>query len=112
MVRSFGYAARVALQTHVTRRSGDRERLEPWARTWQHSVSAVFLHAYRRVAGAAGILPPTAEGFEQLLEAYLLEKCLYELRYELNNRPAWVGVPLRGIVELLEREPVARELGS
>jgi maltose alpha-D-glucosyltransferase/alpha-amylase len=41
----------------------------------------------------------------QLLEAYLLEKCVYELRYELNTRPAWVGVPLRGIVELLEREP-------
>jgi maltose alpha-D-glucosyltransferase/alpha-amylase len=51
---------------------------------------------------AAGTLlvPPAAESFEQLLEIYVLDKALYELMYELNNRPAWVRIPLAGILAL------------
>jgi maltose alpha-D-glucosyltransferase/alpha-amylase len=50
---------------------------------------------------AGGLLVPAdAEAFEQLLEIYVLDKALYELMYELNNRPAWVRIPLAGILAL------------
>jgi maltose alpha-D-glucosyltransferase/alpha-amylase len=102
MLRSFARAARIALQTHVARRPEDPERLEPWARVWQQSVSAVFLRGYGRAAGGASVLPVIPEETSQLLEAYLLQQLLCELRFELDHRPAGVGLPLRGIVELLE----------
>ncbi len=101
MLRSFSYAARVALQAHTQRRAGDLERLEPWARLWERSVSAVFLDAYRRTASGASLFPAAAEDLAELLDAYVLDKALYELRYELGNRPAWVRVPLAGILDLV-----------
>ena len=38
-----------------------------------------------------------------LLDAHLLEKAFYEIAYELNNRPDWLRIPLRGVLELLGR---------
>jgi len=101
MLRSFSYAGRVGLQAHAARRAGDPERLEPWARLWERSVSAVFLTAYRQTVGESRLLPASEGHLAQLLEAYVLDKALYELQYELGNRPAWVGVPLTGILDLV-----------
>jgi maltose alpha-D-glucosyltransferase / alpha-amylase len=101
MLRSFSYAARVGLQTHLARRPGDPERLEPWARLWERSVSAVFLGTYRRSVAESRLLPAAPADLGQLLDAYVLDKALYELRYELGNRPAWVRVPLAGILDLV-----------
>jgi maltose alpha-D-glucosyltransferase/alpha-amylase len=105
MLRSFDYAAQVALLGHAARRPGDLERLTPWARLWERSVGGVFLHAYLRTAAGAAILPAGREALEQMLEAYLLDKALYELRYEFDNRPSWAGVPLAGLLTLLTGEP-------
>ena len=74
--------------------------LEPWANAWYAWVSAAFLDAYRTAAGPAGFLPSTEEGFAALLQLHLIDKCCYELSYELNNRPAWVGVPMAGLISL------------
>jgi maltose alpha-D-glucosyltransferase/alpha-amylase len=63
-------------------------------------VSAAFLHTYLAYTGSASLLPPTREERQVLLDAYLLEKAVYELGYELNNRPDWVGIPLQGILQL------------
>ena len=73
-----------------------------WARVWYLWVSAAFLKAYCAVAGQGAFLPQTREERQVLLDAYLLEKVLYELRYELNSRPDWVNVPLQGILDLVE----------
>jgi maltose alpha-D-glucosyltransferase/alpha-amylase len=102
MLRSFSYAAYSELMRVLTRRPGDAERLEPWARLWEQSVCSAFLHAYRLTMRAAGavLVPTPAEAFEQLLEIYVLDKALYELMYELNNRPAWIRIPLAGILAL------------
>jgi len=50
------------------------------------------------------ILPQTREGLKAILDAYLLNKAIYEVNYELNNRPDWVGSPLQGILQVLETE--------
>ena len=103
MLRSFSYAAYTGLLRVLTRRPGDAERLEPWTRLWEQSVCGAFLRAYRltlQAAGGGGLLPRDANAFEQLLEIYVLDKALYELVYELNNRPAWVRIPLAGILAL------------
>ena len=102
MLRSFSYAAYTGLMRMLTRRPGDAERLEPWARLWEQSACSAFLRAYRLTMRAAGgmMVPAETEAFEQLLEIYVLDKALYELMYELNNRPAWVRIPLAGILAL------------
>jgi maltose alpha-D-glucosyltransferase/alpha-amylase len=102
MLRSFSYAAYSGLIRVLIRRPGDADRLEPWARLWEQSVCGAFLRAYRLTMKGSGslLVPPAAEPFEQLLEIYVLDKALYELMYELNNRPAWVRIPLAGILAL------------
>ncbi len=100
MLRSFSYCAFSGLMKYTTRRPNDFDRLEPWARLWEQSVSAEFLRAYRHAVAGVAVVPPEAAPFQQLLEAYVLDKALYELVYELNNRPAWVRIPLTGILAL------------
>jgi trehalose synthase-fused probable maltokinase len=90
MLRSFDYAASTA--------AAGRPEL---AESWTGQVSARFLSQYLETARGAPFLPPTREEFDTLLAAYLIEKASYEVLYELNNRPGWVGIPLRGIERLL-----------
>jgi maltose alpha-D-glucosyltransferase/alpha-amylase len=75
-------------------------RLEPWALLWEHSVAAEFLRAYRDTAQGAEFLPPNSADFGKLLDIFLLDKALYEVLYELNSRPAWLRIPLLGILSL------------
>jgi maltose alpha-D-glucosyltransferase/alpha-amylase len=100
MLRSLGYAAYSGLIAHTTRRTEDWQSLERWARLWEQSMGAEFLRAYRNTAQNATFLPSSDEDFRKLLAVFLLDKALYELSYELNNRPAWVRIPLIGILSL------------
>jgi len=105
MLRSFHYAAFAPLLGQVsTIRPEDFPALEPWAQYWYAWVSATFLKAYIEVAQDAPFLPKERVHLHVLLEVFLLEKAVYELGYELNNRPDWVKVPLRGIAQLLTTE--------
>ncbi len=100
MLRSFSYAAWAGLQNYTARRPDDFVKLAPWANLWERATAAEFLRAYRESAGNAPFLPPERQAFEAVLDAYVLDKVLYELLYELNNRPAWVGIPLRSILTM------------
>ena len=100
MLRSFSYAAYSALDHFVQRHPNTHKQLEPWAELWQNAVSTEFLHAWRNTVAAAPDLSPPPEPAQRLLNAYLLEKALYELLYELNNRPTWTRIPLLGILAL------------
>jgi maltose alpha-D-glucosyltransferase / alpha-amylase len=101
MLRSFGYAAYAGLMNYTARHPGDGTRLEPWAQLWERSAAAEFLHAYREAAQGADFLPPRDVDFRKLLNVFLLDKALYEVLYELNSRPAWVRIPLMGIMSLV-----------
>ncbi|NLV24196.1 MAG: maltose alpha-D-glucosyltransferase [Deltaproteobacteria bacterium] len=102
MIRSFSYAAHSALLQHATIRAEDVPILEPWTEVWYKCVSAVFLRSYLDTAGAASFVPQDKEELGIFLEAFLLEKAIYELGYELNNRPDWTIIPLRGIQNILD----------
>jgi maltose alpha-D-glucosyltransferase/alpha-amylase len=100
MVRSFSYAAYAGLFVH-TKPRGDFEQVEPWARIWHLTAASAFLRAYFTAADGALFIPGAESQRDALLELFVLEKALYELDYELNNRPDWVRIPLRGISDLL-----------
>jgi maltose alpha-D-glucosyltransferase/alpha-amylase len=105
MLRSFHYASYAARFGQVAGvRPEDLDALDPLARFWYLWVSVAFLKAYLGVALQAGFLPQAREDLKVLLEAHLLEKALYELAYELNNRPDWVRIPLHGMLQLLAPE--------
>jgi len=100
MLRSFGYAAYSTLMTYTSRRPEDLTRLEPWAQLWERSSAAEFLRAYRETTQNVTFLPADKTAFRRLLDIYLLDKALSELRYELKNRPAWLRIPLMGMLSL------------
>ena len=107
MLRSFSYVAYAALNAHTQRRPPnspqDAHNLEAWAGLWRSAVTAEFLTAYTTtIQNQNPTLIPAPTETRLLLDAYLLEKSLYELLYELNNRPTWVHIPLSGILNLLQ----------
>jgi maltose alpha-D-glucosyltransferase/alpha-amylase len=101
MLRSYDYAAYAGLFAYAESHPDDFEALEPWARCWQQWVSAAFLKAYFATADGASFLPRDRAELSRVLDLCLLAKVLYELVYELNNRPDWVRIPLRGVLDLL-----------
>jgi maltose alpha-D-glucosyltransferase/alpha-amylase len=113
MIRSFHYAAYVALhgQSSTLLRVEDVPVLEKWAVCWYMWVTSVFLNSYLEIMMDSPILPETRDGQRTLLEAYLLDKAVYEINYELNNRPDWIGLPIQGILQVLgiENEPAGEK---
>jgi maltose alpha-D-glucosyltransferase/alpha-amylase len=103
MLRSFHYAAFAPLLQNEERSSSpeEMELLGTQAQFWQKWVSAAFLNTYLEIAGDAIFIPKGREELALLLDVYLLDKAIYELGYELNNRPTWVRIPLDGISQLL-----------
>jgi maltose alpha-D-glucosyltransferase/alpha-amylase len=100
MLRSFSYAAWTGLLSYSTRRPETLSRLEPWARFWDQSMGAAFLRAYRGATVGAPFVPTDDATWRTLLDACVLDKVLYELLYELDNRPGWVRIPLSGLLGL------------
>jgi maltose alpha-D-glucosyltransferase/alpha-amylase len=102
MLRSFDYAVHAGLSTFGSP-GRPAARLEAWAIFWQRWTSAAFLRAYL-AAGGAALVPAEPGPLAAFLDPFVLEKACYELVYELNNRPEWVRIPLRGILSLLGQE--------
>jgi maltose alpha-D-glucosyltransferase/alpha-amylase len=104
MLRSFHYAAFAPLLAPVGDRPVPAEeigQLSSWAEAWNAWVAERFLASYFAISGRASYLPGSRQETQTVLELHLLEKAIYELGYELNNRPTWVGIPLQGISRLL-----------
>jgi len=101
MIRSFHYAVHAEYFNHIASRPEHASRLEPWLDPWYRCVGRTFLEAYFKTAGNAGFVPGDSSDLEILLQVFLLEKAVYELGYELNNRPEWLVIPFRGIKSIL-----------
>ena len=105
MLRSFAYAA-ATLATELKDALPPRV-LEPRAFYWERDAREAFLQGYLRDPHAS-FLPGSQRAIEQILTLFETEKVFYELSYELNNRPEWVWIPLRGISKLLVAGPGGR----
>jgi maltose alpha-D-glucosyltransferase/alpha-amylase len=105
MLRSFHYAAHAPLQQLADAQGKEDEKLQTsdnWAYYWQTWVSAVFLKTYFEVSKDSLFVPDNRDELALLLEVHLLDKAVYELGYELNNRPAWLPIPLDGIKQVFQ----------
>ena len=104
MLRSFHYAVMGSMLEHLrtgTLSPSMLETLRPWARLWQVWASWAYLKEYLKTAEGADFVPGDREELRILLDAFLLDKAIYELSYELNNRPDWLTIPLQGISQIL-----------
>lgn len=102
LIRSFHYAAYTLLLNKAIIRQEDVPLLEKWADFWHTYAGVIFLKSYLNKSRGAIFVPEDKEEIKVLLNVFLLEKAVYELGYELNNRPDWVLIPLKGIKQLLE----------
>ena len=101
MLRSFNYAVLTKLRGGALRPE-DAVQLKPWGRYWEFWISVSYLSGYFDVTRQSGLLPKAREELNLLMNILLLDKAIYELRYELDNRPDWVAVPIEGILELIK----------
>ncbi len=104
MVRSFHYAAHGTIHLRLEKQGIRGEELKGWADSWYYCMRGIFMHQYRQTVGRSTVIPQDEGDFRMLMEIFLLEKAVYEIGYELNNRPDWVEIPLRGIRNLLEEK--------
>ncbi|MFC3167996.1 maltose alpha-D-glucosyltransferase [Paracoccus fontiphilus] len=102
MLRSFDYAAMTVMSRQGEGFGSAGERGMARLETWRQTVMRDFLDAYRLHSRGAPSLPSDAGAREALLDFFLLHKAIYEAGYELSNRPTWIGIPLKGILDLLE----------
>ncbi len=104
MLRSFHYAAYTAMIEQL--RAGALGKtnfatMQPWARLWVMWTSQAFLTAYIDTGGRPTLVPSDRNDLSALLDALLMEKAVYEVGYELNNRPEWLPLPFYGIAEMI-----------
>lgn len=105
MCRSFQYAVEAGLRSFEERgllQPDKRNELELFGLAWETWVTIRFLAGYLEAADGAPFVPKDHDDVRTLLMAYTLDKALYEIRYELNSRPEWAPIPIRGVRQLLE----------
>jgi maltose alpha-D-glucosyltransferase / alpha-amylase len=100
MLRSIDYAAAVALRTAADLPSLDRPSLAKFCADWRDRSVAAFFDGYRTAIEGVACWP-TGPAAGKLLDLMLMEKVLYEIGYELANRPAWLSIPVQGLLDLL-----------
>ncbi|MFP4634463.1 MAG: putative maltokinase, partial [Nitriliruptoraceae bacterium] len=107
MVRSLQYATAATLHDQVGRGlvtpdHPNHERLTGWLDWWFDWTASTLLRGYLDATEGQSFIPEEAGHVRSLLDAFLLEKAVYELGYEMNNRPDWVDIPLSGIAQVLD----------
>ncbi|MDG6996714.1 MAG: maltose alpha-D-glucosyltransferase [Nitrososphaerota archaeon] len=102
MLRSFQYVAySYVLKSVVLQQVGEKDKLKKLVQVWSNAISRVYLSSYADTVKGSGIIPSKTESLSLMLDAYLFEKAIYEVGYELNNRPDWAIIPIRGIIDLI-----------
>ena len=102
MLRSFAYGAETVVR-EITARFGDsEERARNAAIAWRGMIDAAFLDGYGQAVAGSRAAVEDAETHRNLLRLSLLTKALYEVDYEVNNRPDWIEIPARGVLNILD----------
>jgi maltose alpha-D-glucosyltransferase/alpha-amylase len=101
MLRSFDYAAAVAESRAHCESPAACAAIAQLIGAWRQEAKAAFLEGYRHGSGGCPACPRDAAQAERLTRLFVFEKALYELRFELENRPEWVFIPIQGLLELL-----------
>ena len=101
MLRSFHYAEWTALSRYTAAKGPVPETVRQNVDTWRRQVSADFLAAYETHVAGASSYPSDPVFAKALTDLFLVQKAIYEVGYELANRPDWVEIPLSGIKDLL-----------
>ncbi|MEG6548660.1 maltose alpha-D-glucosyltransferase [Desulfocurvibacter africanus] len=100
MIRSWHYAAYSALLNHPSIQRDEQSDFAPWADLWYLFMGGRFLRGYLEAMRSSPLIPSDMEQLGNMLVPFMLEKAVYEMGYELNNRPDWLIIPLRGIMYL------------
>ncbi|MBW3631165.1 MAG: putative maltokinase, partial [Gemmatimonadetes bacterium] len=103
MLRSFDYALRTAVSQQQPSDITMRAAMESWGGAWLTAVRDSFLGSYRATMAGSGLVPDDATAFERVLAVFELDKAVYELGYEMNNRPDWLWIPVHGILAIAGR---------
>ncbi len=104
MLRSFAYATATAVRQMAEIQPAALPVLQERAEEWRRQVTQAFMSRYRVAMAGVGSFPADPAVAAALLDFFVLEKAVYEVDYELAQRPQWVAIPLAGVIELLERE--------
>jgi len=108
IIRSLHYAAYGGLFLNDQVRQEDMAKLLPFAEQWYHYMSGFFMQAYLETVHGSDFIPRDKDDLDVMLQTYILEKAIYELGYELNSRPDWVIIPLRGIKAIMAKSKAER----
>jgi maltose alpha-D-glucosyltransferase/alpha-amylase len=102
MLRSFRYAGAMSLAGYTAERPADRDYLIPYEAQWAQVAREAFLSGYREGVADCAAWPRDSARAGELIELFMMEKALYELRYELDHRVDWLGIPLSGLLEIAQ----------
>ncbi len=109
LLRSFDYAGRMAVYTAIERgRVTDTDDIDTWRRRWTRQNHDALLDAYFEAIDGAGLVPADPDDRQLLVEIYTVTKALYEIRYELANRPDWVTWPMTSVMDMMPEAAAGR----
>jgi len=101
MLRSFSYVSSVATNHTTIERPADRHRLGPLVQIWEQQTAEAFLKGYEDAIGDCPVWPAAPGAADRLIGFLVIEKALYELRYEMDNRPDWLSIPIFSLLRTL-----------
>jgi trehalose synthase-fused probable maltokinase len=107
MLRSLSYAARAGMVAASAATHRSPAELAAWSAAWEGAMSAAFLQTYLDVTQGCSFVPADRSQVARAVDLFMIEKAMYELNYEMNNRPDWVSVPLNAILALAGRGTTA-----
>ncbi|MBF0416183.1 MAG: maltose alpha-D-glucosyltransferase [Magnetococcales bacterium] len=102
MMRSISYVAAMASHRATDLKPADTDRLVALIQAWWQDATTAFLESYRKTIHGSSVVPEDPNHMDQLLQFFIIEKALYEIRYEMDNRPAWLPIPLMGLLRTLD----------
>ena len=101
MIRSFNYAAYASLFKFIHNRPEDLDKFLPWASACSTWSTVAFLKGYRSATEKCPFVPEDRKTLLAALEPFVVDKAIYEITYELNNRPDWLSIPITGLLEYI-----------